>query len=111
MDLQDQRAETESVFREIMAKGDVPASASVDFQFVPESDDADWDALTDAAEAKGYEVAWYQGDDEDDTWIEITAAEGPVTFEAIWAHEERLTLLAAVHGFAAEGWGLYVSEA
>lgn len=109
MDMQDQKAETESVFREIAASGPLPERAGVDFQFAPEAGDADWDALTDAAEALGHEVEWYEGDSPDDRWVEITVENCKVTFEAIWAHEERLTLLAAIHGFAPQGWGLFVA--
>lgn len=111
MDLLDQKAETEAVFREMAAAGPLPERAGVDFQFSPEGDDADWDALTDAVEALGHEVAWYQGDDEDDTWLEVTVEDTPVTLTAIWGHEERLTLLAAVHGFGPQGWGLFVPSA
>lgn len=110
MDLLEQKAETEAVFAELAASGDLPASASVDYQFTPESEDADWDALTDAAEAKGYEVSWFQDDAEDDRWIEISVADMPVTLDKIWEHEEKLTLLAAVHGFVPAGWGLYADE-
>jgi hypothetical protein len=110
MDLLEQKAETEAVFAELAASGDLPVSASVDYQFTPESDDADWDALTEAAEAKGYEVSWFQDDAEDERWIEMSVPDLPVTLDAIWDHEERLTLLAAVHGFVPAGWGLYADE-
>jgi hypothetical protein len=111
MDMNSQKAETQDVFREMAAQGPLPEKAGVDFQFAPEGENADWDAMTDAAEALGHEVEWYQGEDEADRWIEVTVADCRVTFEAIWAHEERLTLLAAIHGFAPQGWGLFVDTA
>ncbi|WP_028031831.1 ribonuclease E inhibitor RraB [Gemmobacter nectariphilus] len=110
MDLQDQKAETQAVFNELAASADLPERAGVDFQFAPEADDADWDALTDAVEMLGHEIEWYEGDGPEDRWVEITVENCKVTFEAIWAHEERLTLLAAIHGFAPQGWGLFVPE-
>lgn len=111
MDLNDQKAETQAVFREMAAQGPLPERAGVDFQFAPDGANADWDALTDAVEALGHEVEWYQGEDETDRWIEVTVDNCRVTFDAIWAHEERLTLLAAIHGFAPQGWGLFVDTA
>jgi Regulator of ribonuclease activity B len=107
MELSEQKAETEAVLREMSAQGPLPARAGIDFQFVPEAPDADWDALSEAAELLGHDVEWYEGDDADDRWIEITVPECKVTLDAIWAHEERLTLLAAIHGFAPQGWGLF----
>ena len=110
MDLQDQKAETQAVFSEMAASGPLPERAGVDFQFAPEADDADWDALTEAVEALGLEVEWYEGEGPEDRWVEVTVPNCKVTVDAIWAHEERLTLLAAVHGFAPQGWGLFVPE-
>lgn len=110
MDLQDQKAETEAVFNEMAAQATLPDRAGVDFQFAPEADDADWDALTEAVEDLGHEVEWYEGESADDRWLEVTVDNCKVTLDAIWAHEERLTLLAAVHGFAPQGWGLFVDQ-
>lgn len=107
MDMTDQKAETRAVFDEMAAQGPLPKKAGVDFQFAPEAEDADWDAFSEAAEDLGLEVEWYQGDSPEDRWVEVTVPEVKVTFDAIWAHEERLTLLAALHGFAPQGWGLF----
>lgn len=108
MDLLTQKSETENAFREMAAQGPVPEYADVEFQFVPEGADADWDGLTDAFEEAGHEAEWYQGDDADDRWIEVVVGDCPVTFDAVWAYEERLSVLAAVHGFAPRGWTLFV---
>ena len=107
MDMEEQKAETEAVFREIVAQEGLPAKAAINFQFGAEHEDADWDAFTEAAEELGYEVSWYDEDEDEEACIEIVTASEPLTFESLWAHEERLTLLGAVHGFAPDGWGFF----
>jgi len=107
MELAQQKAETAQILREIAAMQDLPARAVIAFQFVAEDPAADWDALTAAAEAQGYQVAWFEGaDDDGDACLEITTPEIAFGFETLWAEEEKLTLLGAIHGFAADGWGL-----
>lgn len=106
MDLNTQKAETEQVFREIAAMETLPARAAISFQFLAEDESADWDAFTEAAERQGYGVEWYEAADEDDEpMIEFTTPVVELSVETLWAHEERLTLLGAVHGFAPDGWG------
>ncbi|MFD2172760.1 ribonuclease E inhibitor RraB [Rhodobacter lacus] len=106
MDLKQQKAETEQIFREIASMEDLPARAVIAFQFVPEDRAADWDTFTEALEAQGYAVEWYEAeDDEDEDCFEVTTPEVALNVETLWAEEEKLTLLAAVHGFAADGWG------
>ena len=110
MDLKEQRAETEAAFAEMAGDPAMPARASLAFQFVPEDGNADWDALTEAAEAEGYEVEWFEAGDEGDAMLEIATAEVALTLDALWAEEERLTLMAAVHGFVADGWAVFGDE-
>lgn len=108
MDLKEQRAETEAVFAEMAKDPDMPARASIAFQFVPDDGQADWDALTEAAEAQGYEVEWFEAEDDDeDAMLEIATPEVALTLDILWAEEEKLTLLAAVHGFTADGWAVF----
>ena len=106
MDLQQQKAETEQIFREIAAMEALPESAVIAFQFLPEDEAADWDGLTEALEAAGYGVEWYEAEDEDDEdCLEVTTPEMALTVENLWAEEEKLTVMAAVFGFMADGWG------
>lgn len=106
MDLNEQKAETLKIFAEIAAMEPLPERASVAFQFVPEDRKADWDGFTEAAEAQGYAVEWYEPEDEDDeACFEITTPEMALSAQTLWAEEEKLTVLAAVYGFAADGWG------
>ncbi|MBZ4021132.1 hypothetical protein CKO11_01470 [Rhodobacter sp. TJ_12] len=106
MDMKQQKAETEQIFAEIAKMEDLPARAVVAFQFVPEDGSADWDAFTEALEAQGYGVEWYEAeDDEDEDCLEITTPEMALNVEALWAEEEKLTVQGAVHGFLADGWG------
>jgi hypothetical protein len=106
MDMKAQKAETEQVFREIAAMETLPARAAISFQFLAEDAGADWDGFTEAAEGQGYAVEWYEAADEDDeATFEATTPEIALSVESLWAHEERLTLLAAVYGFLPDGWG------
>lgn len=106
MDMKAQKAETEQVFREIAAMERLPARAVISFQFLAEDDRSDWDAFTEAAEGQGYDVEWYGAEDEDDEpTFEVSTPEVELSVETLWAHEERLTLLGAVHGFVPDGWG------
>ncbi|MCR9149428.1 MAG: ribonuclease E inhibitor RraB [Rhodobacteraceae bacterium] len=107
MELKEQRAETEAAFAEMAADPDMPARASLVFAFLPADADADWDALTEAAEAAGYEVAWAEPDEDGTAVLEIATDEIALTLDALWAEEERLTLMAAVHGFEADGWAVF----
>ena len=107
MDLKEQKAETEEVFAEIAKHEAMPAAACINFQFVVDGKNPDWDAFTEAAEAAGYTVEWYDADEDDEACLEITTAEEPLSVENLWAHEERLSLMGAIHGFAADGWGFF----
>jgi|GEM_PF-2603696 len=107
MDLKDQRAETEAAFAEMAADPAMPARACLAFAFVPADEAADWDALTEAAEAEGYEVEWVEAGEEGEAMLEIATAEIALTLDALWTEEERLTLMAAVHGFEADGWAVF----
>ncbi|MDD8022196.1 MAG: ribonuclease E inhibitor RraB [Paracoccaceae bacterium] len=107
MDLNEQKAETEQVFREISQMETVPEAACINFQFVAEEDQADWDGFTEAAEALGYTVEWFDAEDEDEACVEITTAMGPLSLDILWAHEEKLTLMGAIYGFGADGWGFF----
>lgn len=106
MDMKAQKAETEQVFREIAAMESLPERAVISFQFLAEDEHADWDAFTEAAEAQGYAVEWYEAaDDDDEATFEVTTSEIALSLDSLWAHEERLTLMGAVYGFAPDGWG------
>jgi len=107
MDLKEQRAETEAAFAEMAADPAMPARACLAFQFVPEDGNADWDGLSEAAEGEGYEVEWFDDGDEGGAMLEITTAEIALTLDALWTEEEHLTLMAAVHGFVADGWAVF----
>ena len=111
MDLKQQKAETEQVFREIQSMESLPEKACINFQFVTDEPKADWDGFTEAAEAAGYTVEWYEADDEDDEdCLEITTGPVVLTFENLWAEEEKLTHMAAIYGFIADGWGFFEEE-
>ena len=102
MDMKQQKAETEQVFREIQAMESLPERACINFQFVTDEPQADWDGFTEAAEAAGYTVEWYEADDEDDEdCIEITTPLVALSVETLWAEEEKLTLMGAIYGFNA----------
>lgn len=106
MDFKQQQAETAKIFREIAAMEPLPARARIAFQFLAEDGAADWDAFAEAAAAAGYAVEGFEAqDDEDEDCLEITTPDLDLTLETLWAHEEKLTLLGAVHGFYADGWG------
>ncbi|WP_339108069.1 ribonuclease E inhibitor RraB [Thioclava sp. GXIMD4216] len=103
--MKDQKAETFQIFAEIAKMDAVPAEGVVAFQFVMDDDGANWDDLSDAAEALGYGVEFYEAqDDEDEAVAEITTPVITLDAETLWAHEEKLTLLASIHGFAPDGW-------
>lgn len=111
MDLQQQKAETEQVFRDIQKMEPLPATACISFQFIADDASADWDSFTDAAEAAGYTVEWYEAEDDDDeACMEITSPAVALSVETLWAHEEKLTLMGAIHGFVADGWGFAEAE-
>lgn len=106
MDLTAQKAETLKTFREVAAMEELPARARVAFQFVAEDPRADWDGFGEAAEGLGYEVEGFEAQDADDVdCLEITTEEIELSAEALWAHEEKLSLLGAIYGFYADGWG------
>lgn len=106
MDLKQQKAETEQIFREIAKMEALPERASIAFQFVDETGRGDWEGFTEAAEAAGYDVAWFEAeDDEEEDCLEATSPEGALTVAALWAHEEKLTLMGALYGFIPDGWG------
>ncbi len=111
MDMKQQKAETEQVFREIQEMESLPAQACINFQFVTDEPQADWDGFTEAAEAAGYTVEWYEADDEDDEdCIEITTPLVALSVETLWAEEEKLTLMGAIYGFIPDGWGFFEGE-
>ena len=110
MDMNAQKAETAEIFRQMAQMEDMPAEAAVHFQFVADDRSADWDAFTQAAEGSGYAVEWYEADDEDgERYVEATSPVIALTPKAVWAHEEKLTLLAAIHGFAPDGWSFFTA--
>ena len=103
MDLKGQKRETEEIFREIAAMQALPETASVNFQFLVEDEDADGAAFAAAAAALGYAVEWLEDEEE----VAVTTATEPLSVEGLWAHEERLTLLAAEFGLEPDGWGFF----
>ncbi|WP_406870772.1 ribonuclease E inhibitor RraB [Thioclava sp. 'Guangxiensis'] len=105
MDMKDQKAETFQIFAEIAKMDAVPEEGVVAFQFVMDDAGANWDELSDAAEGLGYSVEFYEAqDDEDEAVAEITTPVIALNAESLWTHEEQLTLLASIHGFAPDGW-------
>ena len=76
------------------------------FRFLPEGPDADWDAFSEAAEAGGFEVSWYEAEGDEPECLEVETPPGVPSAAWIWSWEEPLILLGALHGFAAEGWGI-----
>jgi hypothetical protein len=105
-----QKAETAEIFRQMAQMEEMPGEAAVHFQFVPEDGSADWDAFTEAAEGLGYAVEWYEASDPDEErYAEITTAVIALTPETVWMYEEKLTLLAAIHGFAPDGWSFFTA--
>ena len=108
MDMNAQKAETAQIFREIAQMEDMPAEAQVNFQFVADDARANWDAFTTDAEAAGYAVEWYEEEDEEsEPYMEITTDVIALTVDALWAHEEKLTLMGALHGFVPDGWSFF----
>lgn len=106
MDMKQQKAETEQIFRDIQKMEELPATARIAFQFVDEIGKGDWDGFAEAAEAAGYEVAWYEAEeDEDEDCLEAISPEVALNVANLWAHEEKLTLMAALYGFIPDGWG------
>lgn len=106
MDLKQQKAETEQIFREIAKMEALPAEARIAFQFVDEIGRGDWDGFIEAAEAEGYEAAWFEAeDDEEEDCLEITSPLVKLTVATLWAHEEKLTLMGSLYGFIPDGWG------
>ncbi|MGO4853842.1 ribonuclease E inhibitor RraB [Phaeovulum sp. W22_SRMD_FR3] len=103
MDLKGQKRETEEIFREIVAMQALPETACVNFQFVVEDEDANGAGFAAAAAALGYEAEWLEDEDE----VAVTTASEPLSVEGLWAHEERLTRLAAEFGLEPDGWGFF----
>lgn len=103
MDLSSQKKETESIFEEIVASHGLPKTAVVNFQFVDDEGDAQFEEFIDAVEAAGYAADWI----EDEDCVEVTTGDEPLTVEGLWAHEERLTRIAATFGLEPDGWGFF----
>lgn len=106
MELEDLKAETAKFFAQLEAEGGLPAQAVAVFRFLPEGPDADWDAFSEAAEAGGFEVSWYEAEGDEPECLEVETPPGVPSAAWIWSWEEPLILLGALHGFAAEGWGI-----
>lgn len=108
MDSEQQRADTFEVFETLQREFSLPPQATVDYQFVPGRDDADWDGFAESASSAGYQCAAYESDEHDDSVGPTLECSVFLTLgaEAVWKHEHALTQLAAEHGFVPDGWGL-----
>jgi hypothetical protein len=105
MELAEQKAETAAILKDLIAEGGIPARARIIFQFVADDRSSDWNAFSEAAESAGYTVDWHDADDEDEACVTVLTLPEPISPDGLWGHEERLTLMAAICGFSAEGWG------
>jgi hypothetical protein len=97
-----QRAETFETFDEIGKIEDLPASAVVNFLFLPEEIDAPFAAAEKALRKAGFQT---RVDEEDET---LEARIGPIEISAatIWVEEKRATEIALAFGFDPDGWEL-----
>jgi len=100
-DYEDQKAETYQIFGQIKGKHSLPATAVVEYQFIPMEGEADWKAFSKAAKAAGYSTAEFPDED----YIEISTAPITLDAETIWQHEKALTEMALDTGFDPDGWG------
>lgn len=98
-----QRRETFDTFREMPKGQKLPDRAPVDFLFLPEEEDARYDALSKALRAKGFDVAR----DDDLLVATQTLAIKP---EAIWEAERLATEIALGFDFYPDGWDLGVEN-
>lgn len=103
MDLSKQREETETVFAQVIEQHGLPASAVVNFQFIDDEGEGDFEGFIDAVEAAGYAADWI----EDEDYVEVSTGAEPLTLEGLWTHEERLTRLAAEFALEPDGWGFF----
>ena len=103
MDLKSQKEETESIFAQIVESHGLPATAVINFQFVDDAGEADFEGFVDAVEAAGYAADWI----EDEDLVEVSTGEEALSIAGLWAHEERLTVLADSFGLEPDGWGFF----
>jgi hypothetical protein len=92
-DFDKQRNETLWVWRDLSTKKDLPKSATVDFQFVPILQAADWDLFETQLGVAGYRCERY--------------SDGGTHADAIWEHESAATQIAIKCGFRPDGWGFW----
>lgn len=99
-DYEAQRRETFDTFREVGRGVQLPATSVVDFLFIVEELDANWQACEKALRAKGFKTA------RDGEMLIASYGPIPVTPEAIWANERLATEIALAHDFYPDGWDL-----
>lgn len=102
-DFDAQRKSTFWAWNDLSNKNDLPESAHLDMQFIPDSETADWAAFEDRLASAGYRTRRY----EDGSTLEATI--GPITLgpEPIWKHELATTRIALECGFVPDGWGFW----
>ena len=113
MDLEQLKADTEAIFATIAARNQVPENILLNLQFIRLEDDSDREIFAAKATSLGYKSEWIPDDDDapdEAGYLEISTFVKLPTAASIWAHDERLTLLAHEHGFAADGWGFMAAE-
>ncbi|SES66595.1 hypothetical protein [Oceanicella actignis] len=108
-DFKAQRADTEWVFRQLLAQGVAARGRRValDVLLVPAEEQEgarpDPEGLVRALRREGFEA--HLARDEGRTVVEATAPDTPFDLEEIWLREKRATRIALRHGYEPEGWG------
>lgn len=106
-----QKAETETVFSDLLARTGIPAGAAInlDVQTVAGPDARRSEYLS-ALKSAGYSGSAYSDDDGNES-IEVTFRDATFDSEAIWQREEAVTLIALNHGYRPDGWGFWEPSA
>lgn len=95
-----QKAETLKVFADLKRRHTLPATAALEYQFIPDGDDANWSAFETAARALGHSTKRF----EDEDYIEVTTTAVTLDAATIWQHELALTDVGLDTGFIPDGW-------
>lgn len=101
-----QKAETSSVYNDLQANHGLPDVADIDYFFIADADDADWNKLAKRLTRLEFVCEFVAADGDDAPYLVATLPGQAVSASGIWIGEEIATRAALELGFRPDGWGL-----